>query len=138
MSIKITGMNSGLDTDAIVRELVSAASTKKETLEKAQTKLEWKQDAWKGLNKKIKSFQATISNLRWSDAFKKKTTSISNSSIASIVASDNAVKGSQTLVVKQLAKSGYLTGGKLSDNKSVKGNTMLSELAKVYSLAIGE
>ena len=138
MSIKITGMNSGLDTDAIVRELVSAASTKKETLEKAQTKLEWKQDAWKGLNKKNKSFQATISNLRWSDAFKKKTTSISNSSIASIVASDNAVKGSQTLVVKQLAKSGYLTGGKLSDNKSVKGNTKLSELAKGSSLALGE
>lgn len=138
MSIKITGMNSGLDTDAIVRELVSAASSKKETLEKAQTKLEWKQDAWKGLNKKIKSFQATISNLRWSDAFKKKTTSISNSSIASIVASDNAVKGSQTLVVKQLAKSGYLTGGKLSDNKSIKGNTKLSELAKGSSLALGE
>lgn len=138
MSIKITGMNSGLDTDAIVRELVSAASTKKETLEKAQTKLEWKQDAWKGLNKKIKSFQATISNLCSSDAFKKKTTSISNSSIASIVASDNAVKGSQTLVVKQLAKSGYLTGGKLSDNKSVKGNTKLSELAKGSSLALGE
>ena len=136
MSIKITGMNSGLDTDAIVRELVSAASTKKETLEKAQTKLEWKQDAWKGLNKKIKSFQATISNLRWSDAFKKKTTSISNSSIASIVASDNAVKGSQTLVVKQLAKSGYLTGGKLSDNKSVKGNTKLSELAMIRRASV--
>lgn len=137
MSIKITGMNSGLDTDAIVRELVSAASTKKETLEKAQTKLEWKQDAWKGLNKKIKSFQATISNLRWSDAFRKKTTSVSNSSIASIVAGDNAVKGSQTLVVKQLAKSGYLTGGKLSENKSVKGKTKLSELAKGSSLALG-
>lgn len=137
MSIKITGMNSGLDTDAIVRELVSAASTKKETLEKAQTKLEWKQDAWKGLNKKIKSFQATISNLRWSDVFRKKTTSVSNSSIASIVAGDNAVKGSQTLVVKQLAKSGYLTGGKLSENKSVKGKTKLSELAKGSSLALG-
>lgn len=137
MSIKITGMNSGLDTDAIVRELVSAASTKKETLEKAQTKLEWKQDAWKGLNKKIKSFQATISNLRWSDAFRKKTTSVSNSSIASIVAGDNAVKGSQTLVVKQLAKSGYLTGGKLSENKSVKGKTKLSELAKGSSSALG-
>lgn len=128
MSIKITGMNSGLDTDAIVRELVSAASTKKETLEKARTKLEWKQDAWKGLNKKIKSFQATISNLRFSDAYKKKTTSISNSSLASIVTGDNAVNGSQTLAVKQLAKAGYLTGGRLSENKSVGGSTKLSQL----------
>lgn len=138
MSIKITGMNSGLDTDAIVRELVSAASTKKETLEKAQTKLEWKQDAWKDLNKKIKSFQATISNLRWSDAFRKKTTSVSNSSLASIVTGDNAVNGSQTLVVKQLAKAGYLTGGRLSENKSVKGKTTLSELTKGSATALGE
>lgn len=138
MSIKITGMNSGLDTDAIVRELVSAASTKKETLEKAQTKLEWKQDAWKSLNKKIKSFQATISNLRFSDAFRKKTTSVSNSSLASIVTGDNAVNGSQTLVVKQLAKAGYLTGGKLSSNKSVKGKTTLSDLTKGSATALGE
>lgn len=130
MSIKITGMNSGLDTDAIIRELVSASSTKKESLEKAQTKLEWKQDAWKDLNKKIKSFQATISNLRFSDAFRKKTTSVGNSNIASIVTGDNAVNGSQTLAVKKLATSGYLTGGKLSNNKSVKGNTALSSLAK--------
>lgn len=138
MSIKITGMNSGLDTDAIVRELVSAASTKKESLEKAQTKLEWKQDAWKDLNKKIKSFQATISNLRFSDAFRKKTTSITNSSLASIVTGDNAVNGSQTLAVKQLAKSGYLTGGQLSKNKSVKGKTTLSDLTKGSATALGK
>lgn len=138
MSIKITGMNSGLDTDAIVRELVSAASTKKETLEKAQTKLEWKQDAWKDLNKKIKSFQATISNLRFSDAFRKKTTSITNSSLASIVTGDNAVNGSQTLAVKQLAKAGYLTGGQLSKNKSVKGKTTLSDLTKGSATALGK
>ena len=138
MSIKITGMNSGLDTDAIVRELVSAASTKKESLEKAQTKLEWKQDAWKDLNKKIKSFQATISNLRFSDAFRKKTTSITNSSLASIVTGDNAVNGSQTLAVKQLAKSGYLTGGQLSKNKSVKGKTTLSDLTKGSATELGK
>lgn len=138
MSIRITGMNSGLDTEAIIRELVSASSKKKEKIEKQQTKTEWKQDAWKALNKKIKSFQSTISNLRFSDAFRKKTTSISNSSIASIVTGDNAVNGSQTLAVKQLAKSGYLTGGQLSKNKSVKGSTTLSQLTKDSATALGE
>lgn len=138
MSIRITGMNSGLDTEAIIRELVSASSKKKEKIEKQQTKTEWKQDAWKALNKKIKSFQSTISNLRFSDAFRKKTTSISNSSIASIVTGDNAVNGSQTLAVKQLAKSGYLTGGQLSKNKSVKGSTTLSQLTKDSATALSE
>lgn len=129
MSIKITGMNSGLDTDAIIQELVSASSEKKTKLEKAQTKVEWTQTAWSDLNKKIKSFYSTtLSNLRFSTSFNKKKTTSSNSSVATVVAGDNAVKGSQSLVVKQLAKSGYLTGGKLSSNKSVKGSTKLSTL----------
>lgn len=39
MPIRITGLNSGLDTDSIVKELVSAYSIKKDKYVKAQTKL---------------------------------------------------------------------------------------------------
>ena len=56
MPIRITGMNSGLDTEALVSELVSAYRKKTEKYTKAQTKLSWKQDAWKSLNKKVVSF----------------------------------------------------------------------------------
>ena len=45
MPIRMTGMVSGLDTDSIVKELVSAYSTKKEKYEKEQTKLGWKQES---------------------------------------------------------------------------------------------
>ena len=53
MAIRSSGLTSGLDTDAIVQELVSAYSTKKENIEKKQTKLSWTQDAWKEMNTKI-------------------------------------------------------------------------------------
>ena len=43
MAIRISGLTSGLDTDSIVQELVSAYSTKKENIEKKQTKLSWTQ-----------------------------------------------------------------------------------------------
>lgn len=56
MPIRMTGMVSGLDTDSIVKELVSAYSTKKEKYEKEQTKLGWKQEIWKSLNKEVNSF----------------------------------------------------------------------------------
>ena len=56
MAIRVSGLISGLDTDSIVQELVSAYSTKKEKYEKAQTKLEWKMDAWKTMNSKIYGF----------------------------------------------------------------------------------
>lgn len=112
--IRITGMNSGLDTDSIIQELMKAQSLKKEKLEKSQTKLEWKQEAWKDLNDKIYKFwNKTLDNMRWESSFKKKKTTIADSRIASVSGASNAVSGTQTLAVKQLAKSGYLTGAKL-------------------------
>lgn len=127
MTIRISGLNSGLDTDSIIAELVKASSSKKESLTKAQTKLSWKQDAWKSLNTKIYSFfNSTLSNMRFSSSYNKKTTTVSNANIASVVAGDNAVSGTQSLVVKQLAKAGYLTGGKLSDDKSIKSTSTLN------------
>ena len=50
MSIRISGISSNMDTDAMVQELVSAYKKKGEKTEKSQTKLSWKQDAWKALN----------------------------------------------------------------------------------------
>ena len=44
MAIRLTGLASGLDTDSMVKELVSAYSKKQESIVKKKTKLEWKQD----------------------------------------------------------------------------------------------
>ena len=53
MPIRMSGMISGLDTDAIIKELVSAQSAKKTTLEQNQEKLKWKKEKWEDLNTKI-------------------------------------------------------------------------------------
>lgn len=116
MTIRITGMNSGLDTESIITELVSAQSDKKNSLVKAQTKLSWKMDAWKTLNSKIYSFYTgTVSDLRLSSAYRKKKTTVSNPSVASVLTEVNASDGVQTLKVNKLAKSGYLTGAELKN-----------------------
>lgn len=131
MPIRVTGLNSGLDTEAIISELVSAYRTKEEKYEKAQTKLSWKQDAWKELNIKVKSLYDNISNLRFSSAWTMKKTTVSDSTKATITASTSAVNGTQTLKIKQLAKGTYITGNKLqnaSDGKAPSSTTKLSEL----------
>lgn len=130
MPIRITGMNSGLDTEALVSELVSAYKQKGTKYEKAQTKISWKQEAWKSLSSKTYSFRTGLDKMRFASGYNLKTTSVSNSSKASITASNNAVNGTQTLEVKQLAKSGYLTGGKVSkaDGSAVEAGTTLGDL----------
>lgn len=133
MAIRISGMVSGLDTDSMVQELVASYSKKTEKYEKAKTKLEWKQEAWKELNTKIYDlYSKTVSNLRFSKSFNKKSTTVSDESKATVSASTSAVKGTQTLEIKSLAASGYLTGAELRK----KGETQLTASSKLSDLGI--
>lgn len=132
MAIRISGLNSGLDTDSIVQELVSAYRTKQDKYTKAQTKLSWKQDAWKEMNTKIYSFYSkTLSNMRRIGNFtNKKKTTVSDSTKATVSASSGVANGTQTLKVENLAKAGYLTGTKLGlkSGEQIEKTTTLSEL----------
>ncbi len=132
--IRITGMNSGLDTDSMVRELVNAYEKQGEKYTKAKTKTEWKQEAWTTLNNKIKSFfSKQASNMRFSSAYSKKTTTVSDTTKATVVTSNNAVNGSQTLKINKLAKSAYLTGKQLTKTGGkVTEDTTLEELGYTF------
>ena len=48
--IRLAGLSSGLDTEALVSALTSNYKTKVQKYEKAKTKSEWKTDKWKNLN----------------------------------------------------------------------------------------
>lgn len=130
MAIRISGMNSGMDTDAMVQDLVSAYKKKGETNIKNKTKLEWKQEIWTDLNKKIKKFQSKISNMKYSSNYNLKKTTSSDENKATVVASDNAVRGTQTLEVTQLAKTAYVTSGKITktDGSKVTADSTLADL----------
>ena len=121
MTIRITGMNSGLDTEAIISELASARSIKVQKIEKNQTKLSWKIDAWKELNTKIYSlYSDVISDMRYDYAYAKKTTKVSNADAVTVMTAGDAMNGVQSLKINQIAKTGYLTGGKLDASSGDK------------------
>lgn len=119
MAMRVSGINSGLDTDAIVQELVSAYSQKTEKYTKEQTKLGWKQEAWKELNTKVYSLYNSVGKMRYSSAYSMKKTTVSDTTKATVTASGEAVNGTQKLHVLSTAQSGYLTGGKLAFRKEV-------------------
>lgn len=132
--LRMTGMYSGMDTESIVSQLVKAKSTKVTNLKNEQKKLEWKQTAWQGLNSKIYNmYSKTLSNLRLTSAYSKKSTVSSDSTKATVVASEGAVNGTQTLKVNKLAKSGYLTGAKLDGKTSTTTGTDGKDVTKVVN-----
>lgn len=111
--IRMTGLNSGLDTESIITAYTSKASKKVQDAKNKKTLNTWTQTAWQDINAKIFSFyNKTLSANRLSKAYKKTKVTTSNSAL-SVVAGANAVNGIQTAKIKGLAKAAYLTGSKI-------------------------
>ena len=66
--------------------------------------------------------------MRFSTAYTKKTTSVSNENAVSVVTGGNAMNATQNLDIKRLAKSAYLTGqeAKAGDAKATKPQLLAS------------
>lgn len=127
MAMRLSGLMSGMDTESIIQQLVDVRKTKLNSQKKKQITLNTKQDAWKGLNTKLKNLQSKyLSTMRFTSAYAKKTTKVSNSSAVSVITGDDAVNGVQSLEINQLAKTGYLTGAQIGDGK--QGFTALSTM----------
>ena len=128
MPIRITGMNSGLDTESIITALTQTKQDRLDTAKADQKKITWKMEKWNALNKKVASFyNGTLSNMRFSSAYTKKTTTVSNTSAATVITGDNAMDATQSLDIEKLAKAAYLTGKEVTDesgNKATKSSTM--------------
>ena len=114
MAIRMTGLTSGLDTEAIIEALVSAQKMKVTKVENQLTKSEWTEDIWKDLNKKLYSFYTTeLTKFKTQGSYLTKKAKSSNESVATATATNSAAVGSHTLAVKSLASSQMITGAKI-------------------------
>ncbi|MBQ2089208.1 MAG: flagellar hook protein, partial [Lachnospiraceae bacterium] len=132
--IRMSGMVSGMDTEALVSAMVMNYTEKKNKYSKAQTKLQWKQEAYSTVNSKVYSLYNKVSAFRFTSAYNMKTTKVSDTTKATITAGAKAVNGTQTLQINKTAKSGYVTGAELK--KGTTEDTKLSELGFTGSSTI--
>ncbi len=115
MPMRLSGLATGMDTEALVGQLMSAQSLKKKKMTGAKTKLEWKKEAWSDLNKKLTTlYNGSVSKLRLPSTYNVKKATLSDNTKASITADTSAVVGNYTMEVKQIASAQFLTSGKTS------------------------
>lgn len=115
MTMRMTGLISGLDTETLITQMISGHKTKVENAQKEQTKLKWKKEAWASLNTKLYSFYTgALSNFKSVGTYKAKKVESTDDSKVKVTSSNSAVNGVHTLSVKQLASSAYLTGASLN------------------------
>lgn len=129
-TIRLSGLISGLDTDAIVKGLVDAQKLKNKKTTDKQTLLTWKQERWKDLNTKLLNlYKNELTDLKTQGKYlaKKITSSNEDAVLVSGDVNNLAAEGAHTIEVSQLASSQYVTGGKIQAD-TVTGKTTLKSL----------
>lgn len=105
-SIRFTGMASGLDTESIVKSMLSTEQSKIDSQTQAKTILEWRKDAWKDMNKKVLEFQTKqLSNMRLQGNFNKKNITCSNPNVIELSSGGALPEGVHSIeYISELAK----------------------------------
>lgn len=127
MAIRLSGLASNMDTESIVKELMTAQRMKKTKIDNKKTKTEWSQDKWKGLNSKLYSFYTnTLSKMRLQSSYLTKSVTSSDESKVKATATSTSAEGTHTLKITSLASAQFTTGAQLGS--TVTGKTKLTEL----------
>lgn len=119
MGIGLSGMISGLDTDSLVKAMLSGQTAKKTKIDNKIQMNKWTTEAWSNLNKKIYSFYTDYaSKLRMQSSYMTKKASSSNENAVAVSAGTGAAVGSHAIQVKHLASSQFVTGAALEGEYS--------------------
>lgn len=130
-SIRVGGLASGIDTDSIVKQLMSAQRIPLDKLNQNKQLLEWKRDSYREINSKLVDFrQNKLSLYKSSESLNaQKSTVTGNASAVTATATAGATGIDMSVTVNQLASKANTTGDALttSDGKA-KTSTKLSQL----------
>lgn len=113
-TMRLTGLGgSGLDTDAIVEQLMTAEKMPLTKLYQKRQLAEWKRDAYREITNKLRDLKDTYfnlakptSNLMSESGFKKFTGTTSNSAYVTVSGNAESIIGSHTVSVISLATAG--------------------------------
>ncbi|WP_039655919.1 flagellar filament capping protein FliD [Clostridium tyrobutyricum] len=124
--LRITGLNTGLDIDAMVKKMLTADQTKVDNAKQQQQLIQWKQEAYQSIIKDVKDLQSAyfdVTNssnyLLSSGNYNNMTATSSDATLASAKASTTAVPGTYKIQVNKLAQSATITGGTISSQVQV-------------------
>ncbi len=137
-SIRITGLNSGLDVDALVKKMLNADQTKIDMIKQQQQIITWKQEAYKDIISDIKELQEKYFNVSNTSTYLLSSSNYNNiaatssdSTIVTAKASTSAKTGTYKMEVSKIAESAAISSSnsvnsqyRISDVSNWKSGTM--------------
>jgi flagellar hook-associated protein 2 len=106
--MRVGGLASGMDTDALVKQLMQAHKMPLDKLMQKRVWTEWQQESFRDFNLSLSSLRTSASDMRLQSTFNAYSATSSNTSIMTATATANAVAGTYTAEVVSVASSAKL------------------------------
>ena len=128
--LRVGGLASGMDIEAMVKELMTAQRMPLDKVKQDKQILEWKREYYREINKALFDFRDVVFNLKLESTFNTKSAKSSDESIVEVRTGANAISGVYEIAVQQLAKGVYKTSTSDIDNYTT-GDTLEQQFASV-------
>lgn len=126
MVMRVGGLATGMDVESIVDKLMEAERMPLDRMKQDQTKLIWKQDAFREINRALLELNQMMLDMKLSPTYQSKVVSSSNESAVVATANTSATDGAYEIKVEQLATNAIRVGESL--NEDFKPSKTLKEL----------
>ncbi|HJF31268.1 MAG TPA: flagellar filament capping protein FliD [Sporosarcina psychrophila] len=125
--MRIGGMASGMDTDKIIKDLMTANRIPLDKITQKKSYLEWQLNDYRSINRDLKATSDKIFNtMMLEETFRSKNVTSSNPDAVSIKSTGSATGFSGTISIEQLATQATWQSNVLETGKS--GSTTLKDL----------
>ncbi len=126
---RITGLATGMDTDAMVKQAVAGEQAKIDSVLQSKQILEWQQEAYVDIIKDLKSFQSSYldilgtsdTNMMLSTAYNGTKASSTDEDVLKVTTLPNAIKTDYKIHVDQLASGATESSNEITDMSALVG-----------------
>ncbi|WP_347548339.1 flagellar filament capping protein FliD [Pseudalkalibacillus hwajinpoensis] len=116
--MRISGLATGMDTDQMVKDLMTAERIPLDKLSQKKQTLEWQKESYRELNSMMSDMSSTASSMRLQSGYNAYKTVSSNPGAVSVTSTSASVPGSYTVTVNELAQSAKFTSGQAIQNEA--------------------
>lgn len=115
MVMRVPGLATGMEIDKIVEQLMEAERMPLQKMKQDQTKLEWKRDAFRDINRTLLQLNDLMLDMKLSRTYQSKTVTSSKEHAVTATARSDSQAGTSFINVEQLATSAMNVGTKEID-----------------------
>lgn len=112
--MRISGLNSGMDTEQLIKDIMTAQRIPVDRVFQQKVKAEWKRDAYRDVNTKLYRFDSFVFDMTLQGTFQRNVATSSRTDILTANATGGAQAGTYDLKVTQLAKSAQFVSKKVT------------------------